>query len=82
VVDQCYVEKTFLNRAKYRGGFFITLVTSQVNEVRRVRRNIPKDIKSLKSKFFISLTSILCKMEINNPVTRLPAVKLLRNIVS
>ena len=41
--------------------------------VSSAKRNIPKDMKSLKSNlFFISITSILCKMEVNHPVSRLP----------
>lgn len=46
------------------------------------KRNIPKDIKSLKSKvFFISITSIPCRIEVNHPVTRLPVALLLLNIL-
>lgn len=35
--------------------------------VSSAKRNIPKDIKSLKSNFFISITSILCRMKVNHP---------------
>ncbi|EDP13977.1 hypothetical protein CLOBOL_05729 [Enterocloster bolteae ATCC BAA-613] len=33
--------------------------------------NIPKAIKSLKSKCFISTTPILCRIEASHPATRL-----------
>ena len=48
--------------------------------VSSAKRNIPKDNKSLKLKlFFMSITSILCRMKVNHPVTRLPAaIKLLK----
>ena len=51
--------------------------------VSSAKRNIPKDIKSLKSKFFfISITSILCRIEVNHPVSRLPVVGATNNIIS
>ena len=51
--------------------------------VSSAKRNIPKDIKSLNSKFFfISITSILCRIEVNHPVSRLPVVGATNNIIS
>ena len=51
--------------------------------VSSAKRNIPKDIKSLKSKFFfISITSILCRIEVNHPVSRLPVAGATNNIIS
>ena len=46
--------------------------------VSSAKRNIPKDIRSLKSKgFFMSITSILCRMKVNHPVSRLPVATML-----
>ena len=51
--------------------------------VSSAKRNIPKDIKSLKSKFFfISITSILCRIEVNHPVSRLPVAIATSNIIA
>ena len=38
--------------------------------VSNARRNVPKDIKSLKSNF-ISTTPILCRIEVSHPATQL-----------
>ena len=38
--------------------------------VSNAKRNVPKDIKSLKSNF-ISTTPILCRIEVSHPATRL-----------
>ena len=61
VVDlRCEEDLPYL--VKVQGRFFITLVTNQKMNVSSAKRNIPNDIKSLKSNlFFISITSILCK---------------------
>ena len=51
--------------------------------VSSARRNIPKDIKSLKSNLsFMSITSILCRIEANHPVTRLPAANAAEIIIA
>ena len=43
---------------------------------------MPKDIKSLKSNFFMCITSILCRMKANHPVSRLPAASAANCIIT
>ena len=62
--------------AKVPGWFFYALKHYLINvktNVSNARMNIPKAIKSLKSKGFLSIstTPILCRIEVSHPVTRL-----------
>ena len=58
------------------GWFFYALKHYLINvntNVSNARMNIPKAIKSLKSKGFLSIstTPILCRIEVSHPITRL-----------
>ena len=62
--------------AKVPGWFFYALKHYLINvktNVSNARMNIPKAIKSLKSKGFLSIstTPILCRIEVSHPATRL-----------
>ena len=62
--------------AKVPGWFFYALKHYLINiktNVSNARMNMPKAIRSLKSKWllFISTTPILCRIEVSHPVTRL-----------
>ena len=60
--------------AKVQRVVFLCLKCYLQNEntnVSNAKMNIPKAIRSLKSKCFISTTPILCRIEVIHPVTRL-----------
>ena len=62
--------------AKVQGRFCYALKHYLINvktNVSNARMNIPKAIKSLKSKGFLSIstTPILCRIEVIHPITRL-----------
>ena len=62
--------------SKFPGWFFYALKHYLINvntNVSNARMNIPKAMRSLKSKGFlsISITPILCRIEVSHPVTRL-----------
>lgn len=65
---------TLDTRSKFRGWFSYALKHYLINvntNVSNARMNIPKAIRSLKSKCLISTTPILCRIEVSHPVTRL-----------
>lgn len=66
VVDRLKFRKPSLP-AKVQGRFFAYWHFIKMN-VSSAKMNMPKDIMSLKSKFFISDPSILCRIEVNQPI--------------
>lgn len=70
------IEITTSSLAKVSGVVFLCskhyLINVKTN-VSNARMNIPKAIRSLKSKGFLSIstTPILCRIEVSHPVTRL-----------